>query len=194
MVLAQIDPACLGPYDDHYRQINPLVSAIRQLPPGDTVFVDRMLVPRRELDRTEFYNDFLAPQDLHSVLGLSTIDDAGQPISIAVWRSRRRPPWGEDEMRLLRRIGPHLGRALKIERRLAARTAGPATMASPLSWREQDCLVCLARGATSKIAARALGLSVLTVDDYIASAMAKLGAVTRAQAVARAMTLGLLIF
>jgi DNA-binding CsgD family transcriptional regulator len=185
-------------YDEYYRRIEPLWDMIQRQPAGGSVFVDRMLVPGCALDRTEFYNDFLAPQDQHSTLCLSINDGARQPSYVAFWRSRRRPPWGEDEMRLLRHLGPHLGRALRIDRRVAAearcRAGMAATTSLPLSWRERDCLVCLARGATSKVAARALGLSVLTVDDYIAAAMAKLGAVTRAQAVARAVTLDLIEF
>ena len=194
VVLVDIDPASLRAYDDHYRDINPLRLAIQRLPPGDTVFIDRMLVPGADLDRTEFYSDFLAPQDQHSTLCLSTTDHAGQPACIGIWRSRRRPPWGKEEMRLLRQLGPHLGRALRADRRLGAearrRAVLTAAMDRPLSRRERDCLACIAGGATSRTAAAELGLSVLTVDDYLASAMAKLGAATRAEAVALALMLG----
>jgi DNA-binding CsgD family transcriptional regulator len=194
IVTVGIDPAWLSPYDAHFRAINPLLPPIRLLTRGSTVFTDRMLLPRPVLDRSEFYNDFLAPQDLHSTLGLATGDPPSQPALVALWRSRHRPPWDDREIRLLRRLGLHLGRALRIDRHLAAearhRAALAATMITPLSLRERHCLAWIARGATSRIAAGELGLSVLTVDDYIASAMAKLGAVTRAEAVALALMLG----
>jgi DNA-binding CsgD family transcriptional regulator len=189
-----VDPAWHPLYDQHYIRSNPVLKMIQALPAGNNVFVDRGLVPGSELDRTEFYADFLAPQNHHSALGLSTLDNAGQGACVTFWRSRPRPAWGDEEMRVLRHLGPHLGRALRIDRHLAARarrqTALVAAGIPPLSPRERDCLAWIARGATSRIAAAELGLSVLTVDDYIASAMAKLGAVTRAEAVYLALMLG----
>lgn len=189
LVYVDVDPAFLAPYNAYYRHINPFLAGLRRLPANDAVSIDDMLIPRRELERTEYYNDFLAPHGLHNVLSLATFDDAGQSVYVGIWRSPRRPAWDKGEMRLLRHLKPHLRRALKLQDRVAGRTANAD---SPLSRRERDCLICLARGATSKIAARSLGLSVLTVDDYVAAAMAKLGAATRTQAVARAISLGIL--
>jgi DNA-binding CsgD family transcriptional regulator len=194
VVFVNVDPAWLPAYDEHYRRIEPLWEMVQQQPTGSNVIIDRMLVPGCELDRSEFYADFLAPQEQHSTLCLSVNDDARQPSYIAIWRSRRRPPWGEAEMRVLRHLGPHLGRALRIDSQVAARVRHRAALAEagipPLSPRERDCLAWIARGATSRIAAAELGLSLLTVDDYIASAMTKLGAVTRAEAVYLALMLG----
>jgi len=193
LIFADLDPAFLAPYNAYYRHINPFLAGVRRLPADDAVSIDQMLMPRSELERTEYYNDFLAPHGLHNLLSLATVDDAGQSVYIGIWRSRRQPPWGEEEMRLLHHLGPHVGRALRTDRRLAGearRRAAQAAVSPPLSRRERDCLGCIARGATSRIAASELGLSVLTVDDYIASAMAKLGAVTRAEAVALALAQG----
>ena len=112
---------------------------------------------------------------------------------MSVWRSARRPDWSEDEVRLLQHIGPHIGRALKIGQRLSAMAAREAEDASPLlAPRERDCLAYVARGASSKQVALRLALSVHTVNDYVASAMRKLQATSRTEAVATALMLGLL--
>jgi DNA-binding CsgD family transcriptional regulator len=56
-----------------------------------------------------------------------------------------------------------------------------------LSARQIECLLRISRGETSAEIAGALGLSRHTVDHYIGGACAKLGAKTRAQAVAIAI-------
>jgi DNA-binding CsgD family transcriptional regulator len=109
---------------------------------------------------------------------------------LSFWRPRRRSAWEDGEARVLRAIGPHLGRALRIERGLAAvRPPGPVEprARASLTQRERDCLGWIARGASSKETARQLSLSVYTVNEYVASAMRKLGAGSRAEAVAMAL-------
>jgi DNA-binding CsgD family transcriptional regulator len=64
--------------------------------------------------------------------------------------------------------------------------------ASPLAPRERECLGAAARGAPTKQIAYELGLSPFTVDQYIGSAMRKLDATSRAQAVAKAHRAGFL--
>ncbi|MEU4146984.1 helix-turn-helix transcriptional regulator [Streptomyces parvulus] len=56
--------------------------------------------------------------------------------------------------------------------------------------RELDVLACVAAGATNGEAARRLGLGAETVKSYLRSAMRKLGAGTRTEAVARARRAG----
>ncbi|MFG3080046.1 response regulator transcription factor [Streptomyces parvulus] len=56
--------------------------------------------------------------------------------------------------------------------------------------REVDVLACVAAGATNGEAAQRLGLGAETVKSYLRSAMRKLGAGTRTEAVARARRAG----
>lgn len=67
----------------------------------------------------------------------------------------------------------------------AARTAG-------LAPRELDVLACVAAGATNAAAAERLGLRPETVKGYLRSAMRRLGARTRGEAVVAARRAGLL--
>lgn len=62
-----------------------------------------------------------------------------------------------------------------------------------LTERERDVLQLIASGKSSKEIARHLGISVGGVNFHILNAMKKLGAATRAHAVARAIFLGLLL-
>ncbi|MFF4501006.1 response regulator transcription factor [Streptomyces sp. NPDC001401] len=61
-----------------------------------------------------------------------------------------------------------------------------------LAPRELDVLACVAAGATNAVAAERLGLRAETVKGYLRSAMRKLGAHTRGEAVVAARRAGLL--
>lgn len=61
-----------------------------------------------------------------------------------------------------------------------------------LAPRELDVLACVAAGATNAVAAERLGLRAETVKGYLRSAMRKLGAHTRGEAVSAARRAGLL--
>jgi DNA-binding CsgD family transcriptional regulator len=61
------------------------------------------------------------------------------------------------------------------------------TEAASVSARQRECLARIAARQTSADIAAAVGLSVLTVDHYRGDACAKLGARSRAQAVATAI-------
>lgn len=66
---------------------------------------------------------------------------------------------------------------------------GPAPQLTP---RQVEVLMAVARGQTDKEVAKALGLSPRTVEMHVSGAMKALGCATRAEAVHRAGTLGLL--
>jgi len=61
-----------------------------------------------------------------------------------------------------------------------------------LTARELDVLTCVAAGATNAVTAERLGLRAETVKGYLRSAMRKLGAHTRGEAVVAARRAGLL--
>ena len=74
------------------------------------------------------------------------------------------------------------------------RALGRAAEESPihLSARERDCLAFIAEGKSDWDISVLLGVSHTTVISHVGNAKRKLGASTRAQAVAMAMTLGLI--
>lgn len=69
---------------------------------------------------------------------------------------------------------------------------GGAKIEGNLTKREHDILQLIASGMSSKEIARHLGISIGGVNFHILNAMKKLGASTRAHAVARAIYLGML--
>ncbi|WP_343711995.1 helix-turn-helix transcriptional regulator [Inquilinus sp.] len=68
----------------------------------------------------------------------------------------------------------------------------PAGLTPVLAPQERACLAGVARGGTSKQIARRLGLSMHTVNAYLSSARRKLKASSRSEAVAMALSAGLI--
>lgn len=195
-VRIHVDPGYVPLYNAHYHGTWPVLPALRRLPAG-AVFADRMVVPESDFRRSEFYNDYARPQGRHSGLYWIDVGPDGLGAHLSVWRTRRRPDWSEAEIRLLWQIGPHLRRALTIGQRLAnlaqpRPSAAIAVDPGVVAPRELDCLSWVARGASSKQIARQLGLSMHTVNAYLASAKRKLKASSRSEAVATALQLGLI--
>ncbi|MET7907395.1 helix-turn-helix transcriptional regulator [Streptomyces avermitilis] len=74
----------------------------------------------------------------------------------------------------------------------SAEPAAAHALGLGLAPREVDVLVCVAAGATNAVAAERLGLRPETVKGYLRSAMRKLGAHTRLEAVVAARRAGVL--
>jgi two-component system, NarL family, nitrate/nitrite response regulator NarL len=74
-----------------------------------------------------------------------------------------------------------------------AADADPEPVPVDLSVRERQVLHLLAEGASNKVIARRLGITPNTAKFHVASIIAKLGAIGRTDAVARAMRLGLVM-
>ncbi len=95
----------------------------------------------------------------------------------------------------LRALAPRIGDpALRAELLEACGLLTPGEGGQPvqLAPRELDVLACVAAGATNAVAAERLGLRSETVKAYLRSAMRRLGAHTRGEAVAAARRAGLL--
>jgi DNA-binding CsgD family transcriptional regulator len=73
---------------------------------------------------------------------------------------------------------------------LGRRAQGPS---ASLTRREREVLDLLAAGASNKLIARRLGLSFHTVKAHVAAVLDKLGAASRADAVARGARQGLVM-
>jgi DNA-binding CsgD family transcriptional regulator len=84
------------------------------------------------------------------------------------------------------------GSVVKVEAPEAAHRWGRGRPPSPLTLREKEILVLVADGLESPEIARRLYLSPETVRTHVAHALQKVGARTRAGAVAKAVRSGLI--
>jgi DNA-binding CsgD family transcriptional regulator len=117
---------------------------------------------------------------------------AGAAVGSAAWEEVRE---AHGALRALapRVVDPALREELlAVCGRLASATAPPRVRDVGLTPREVDVLACVATGATNAATAERLGLRPETVKGYLRSAMRKLGAHTRLEAVVAARRAGLL--
>jgi DNA-binding CsgD family transcriptional regulator/PAS domain-containing protein len=117
-VIARIDPAMPGIYREYYALKNPLSNVenpdeyLRGWVPR--ILTDEDWMPKGDLMRSEYYNDFLAPQDIHSTLMIRLSTDGYDVNAINVNRSRRSEQFGAAERETVEKIHPHLIRTFKL--------------------------------------------------------------------------------
>jgi DNA-binding CsgD family transcriptional regulator/PAS domain-containing protein len=111
-----VDPECHARYAAYYHHINPIIAIAIQSRVGE-VLTDEMMMERQRFQRTEFFNDFLRPLEVGSMLGSAVYSDAGLYCAISVQRRRR---FEEPSIALHRRLAPHLARAVQLNARLSA--------------------------------------------------------------------------
>lgn len=114
------DPAFIDSYAAHFAALNPWTKlAAAEMRPG-RVLVGEVALSTRELKKTEFYSDFLRPQNIaHSLAGVIE-RDGDTTAFVSFCSSPRRGSWAASEVRFLRALMPHLQRAVQVHRRLGA--------------------------------------------------------------------------
>lgn len=111
------DPTFLGNLG-HYNHVNVWAQNETMLEPGRPV-TGSMLYPERELPKTEFYGEWLRPQDFFHAIGGIVVRDGPCAMKFSSLRSRRAGDFNGEEMRLYQGLLPHLARAAHIQRRFA---------------------------------------------------------------------------
>jgi DNA-binding CsgD family transcriptional regulator/PAS domain-containing protein len=114
------DPEAVRKYDEHFAAHDPWLKGgeVQGLLDTGTVRLGDELVARRELVRTEYYNDFAKPYAITRICGGVIGRNGAATSTLTTLRPESREPFGEDERRLLQALFPHLRRALQVHRRL----------------------------------------------------------------------------
>lgn len=113
----------IAAYDARYRAMDAwILGHQRRFAGQEGAFTGDMLVPYGELVRTEFYADFMKPNDLYHLCnaGVHEREDGGQIVSFAMIRGPRQQAFEERHRRICQLLTPHLQRALLITHRLGA--------------------------------------------------------------------------
>lgn len=107
-------------YRQHWDALNPLHPRRRRGPETavGAFATDAMMMPREELIRTPYFNEFLAPFELSNLLAIKLAGDARDDVQLNLFRSSRSGAFDEEQLALARRLGPHLHGAARIAGRL----------------------------------------------------------------------------
>lgn len=177
---AQVRRATRGRWGHYRRDFSPLVEGLIR---GRAV-VDREALGSAGLQRTSVYREIMRPHRGHSSLLLS-LGSEGESAALIVL-GRKRVGFRDWEIDLMLRA-----QAVLTVGEFSLRRFFMAVEPDPrLSVREQDLVRCLRLGYTNREAALALGSSANTVRNQLVRLFDKLGASTRAEAVARSYELG----
>jgi DNA-binding CsgD family transcriptional regulator len=92
--------------------------AFAALTPPMTVGLTERMVSDRDLERSEFYQTLMRPLGLWRAAIVNVHRDESVLAPMGFLRTRKERPFGEPELLDLRRLAPHLNRALRVSLRL----------------------------------------------------------------------------
>lgn len=131
-------------YREHYGRLYPIMPVISLAAPG-TVLANYMVTPRRELERTEFFQDWVRPSDVAESVCAAVDRSAGGERSavFSVLRRNGSAAFEGDDLAAVGQLLPDLKRAIHIQQRLALAEAG----AGPLGGAALEALYHVAQAA-----------------------------------------------
>ncbi|WP_329260585.1 LuxR C-terminal-related transcriptional regulator [Streptomyces sp. NBC_01478] len=161
-----------------------LYGALRTAQPLGDRMLSAAMAAARDVEQA-----LVVREEVRELLSAARPAPAPDPAASAVWEQVR------EAHAALRALAPRIpDPALRAELLDACGllTTEAATGEVELAPRELDVLACVAAGATNAVAAERLGLRPETVKGYLRSAMRRLGAHTRGEAVVAARRAGVL--
>lgn len=81
--------------------------------PG-SVFTDRMVVPRRDFERSSFFETWARPSGQTDYAGVAILNDSERFVFVGLSRGPRRGAFDSDELSTLDRLAPHVKRAARV--------------------------------------------------------------------------------
>lgn len=114
----RFDPDYVASYVEHYSLTNVWTQNEELLQEG-AVVTSSMLFDDSLLPGTEWYGDFLRPQDLFFSMGGIVVKNGTLGVKMAALRSKHKGPYTHEDLAWYARLLPHLKRACEMNRRLA---------------------------------------------------------------------------
>jgi GAF domain-containing protein len=155
------DPSFSRSYGAHYGRMDPIVPVVIAAPVG-TMLTDTMVMSQVAMDRNEFYQDWVRPQKLRSVLVTNLMRERGN-IGVAILsRTQQEGDFRQHDLDLLAALAPHLQRATRMHLRLTGLRAERNTA--------MEALDRLAHGILVTNQSRRIMLANRVAEDILAQA------------------------
>jgi DNA-binding CsgD family transcriptional regulator/PAS domain-containing protein len=146
-------------YAEYYRFVDPWMEAVRERSLFSAVHRSSDLISYRELQKTEFYSDFMLATRTGPVLG-STLKIGAKVCALAVYRSTGDSDYSDGQKHRLEQFLPHVGQAVRLrakfqKEQLSTRLAKDVLKAlrSALVVCDQRGIVVYANDAAERLAA-----------------------------------------
>jgi DNA-binding CsgD family transcriptional regulator len=115
-----IDISYVSSYRSYYKPLNPYLKPLEKFRENKIIFGEE-IIERRQLMKTEFFNDFMRPQDMYSVMGGIIINNPTMIAVVSFYRGQERPIFSEEARISWEFILPHLRRSCVFFHSLADR-------------------------------------------------------------------------
>jgi DNA-binding CsgD family transcriptional regulator len=132
MIGSKTDPATLTLLLDYYGSINIFAKPAHAVFRDGDIRYSHLVVPDAELERSEFYNDFFKPFDMHYSYGVNVPLAQQAPVYISCQRPKYQPAFSEREGLVLKVLMPHVQRAFSLHQQLSAMRSGISGLESAL--------------------------------------------------------------
>ena len=167
------DPVALAEYAQHYYKINPLMGPLARVPVGATV-CDRSLLRWDEFVKCEYYQDYGRRYDMGGSATIVLGGEGAYRSCLGILHRWGAEPFSEEQLALLRRLTPHLQRAIAINRRFDALHAAMDAVAGTLDRLETGVL--LLNGFGMVVHANSAAEALLRCKDGLFAVRGKLRA------------------
>ncbi len=142
-------------YRAHYAQLDPCLEPRMATSPVGTVHVTDHLIRDHDLQKTEFYADWIAPRGWHSGIGTVLLREPSARALLVLARERRAGPFPAECLTQLQRTMPHLQHAVHVASRMAVRAPGVDIVSQAVRNMSDAVLVTDVRGHLVSTNARA---------------------------------------
>ena len=160
------DPEAIASYTDYFSPMNPWVERFSQASAGEVLYSEQMC-PRDRLEKTEFYNDWVRPnEDILGGGGSVLFKDDKRAVLLGGNIRRRDVDQLEQEwMQLVALLTPPLQMALRISRAVAEEALEKTV--APVAGRESDFALLVVSDTRRLLHANANGLAMLERGEMI---------------------------
>lgn len=109
----RLDPDLQEAHRNYYVNQDIFIKALRDKPGGYITSTQHMIDPR-EMERSEFYADYMRPQDSYHVCGGLAMRNEAFTIKFGVQRDYKSGEFSSDDADYIRRFVPHIQRATHL--------------------------------------------------------------------------------
>jgi DNA-binding CsgD family transcriptional regulator len=195
-VSINMDDANLGNYERHFQFCDPITPTLQRRRKATCV---TEIISRPRLEKTEFFNDFLARDGLHYGINFYAYSSGRNIGDLRIWRSRRKHDFTRRDADLLDAIGSAFTQSL-LNAHLKEAATGPgmdmdvlacverAGARAGLTRRQKEIAAAMLRGGSDRRIAEELCIALPTVRTHIRALYRRFGVSSRMQ-FARALAL-----
>ena len=114
---AGYDPAWQKAYCEHFVKLDNLTPALYRSPLGKVKSSDQVIDPSVQR-KTEYHNDYQLPQDKMHGMAALLAKDGSHMLMFAAAAVKRAGAFGEEQIRLMGTLAPHVTRAVQMHRKI----------------------------------------------------------------------------